>query len=53
MGNIAMPEVVLNRSGVVSVVRQLVAAGVPKHVGMSGEGQASFPPGSSDDLPDI
>jgi hypothetical protein len=37
--NVPVPEVLLNRSSVVSLVRELVASGVPEHVRMDREGE--------------
>jgi hypothetical protein len=36
--NILVPEIVLQRSGVVAIIGELEAASVPQHVGMHGEG---------------
>ena len=35
-----MPEIVLNGSRILAIVRKLVAAGMPKHVGMDEERKA-------------
>ena len=37
VGDVAMAEVLLERAGVVAVVREPVAGGVPEHVRMDGE----------------
>lgn len=42
MADVLVPEVVLDRSGVVAIIGELVAAGVSEHVRMDRESQLSF-----------
>jgi hypothetical protein len=50
--DVLVPEVVLDRSGVLAVVGQLEAGGMPQHVGMDGEIEAGHLPGTGHDLPE-
>ena len=48
--DVLVPEVVLDRPGVVAVVRQFEAAAVAEHVGMDGKAHGGFFPGSREEL---
>lgn len=50
MLNIPVPQVMLNRPGVVPLVRQVEAAGVAQHVGVRREIKAGRTPGPGDQL---
>src|SRR5512135_2282273 len=50
--DILVPEVVLNRPGVLAVVGQLETGGMPQHVGMDGQVEAGRLPGTGHDLPE-
>lgn len=47
-----MPQVVLNGAGVVTVVRQLVAAAVPEHMGMNRKTHGGLLPRPGEELPE-
>jgi hypothetical protein len=51
--NVSVAQVVLDGSRIVTVVRELVATRVAKHVRMDGEGESGFLAGSSNHLPHI
>ena len=46
-----MPQIVLNRPGIVSLVGKLETAGVAQHVGVHGEAELGLVSGATDDLP--
>lgn len=49
--DVLVPEVVLDRTGVLTVVGQLEAGGMPEHVGMDREVETGHFPGTGHDLP--
>ena len=51
MRDVSMPEVLLNRSGVVPLIRKLVAGRVSEHVRMDREGEFGELPGTRNQLP--
>src|SRR5262249_14254780 len=50
--DVLVPEVVLDRPGVLTIVGQFEAGGMPQHVGMHGEVEAGHRPGPGHDLPE-
>src|SRR5215469_5919333 len=48
MGDVAVPKEVLERAGIDAVIGELEAAGVPEHVGMSGERKSGQFPSPTD-----
>src|SRR5262245_40131540 len=50
--DVLVPEVVLDCPGVLAIIGQLEAGGMPQHVGMHGEVEAGFRPDTGHDLPE-